>query len=269
MKRSGRACARCDRDASDRSCLLPFVNPSRARFCARLAAAIAISCFAIQASAAGVEIPPAVGAYASAIDDLRTSRGKSPIEPVFEAGMQASPQIQAVLPDLSESQYQQVQHQMQGFIVVREAMIVVRPSVDYFKSLARKQGTKADRAFFDIYSRTEPDGNGPFPAYIQQQTDETGCTRFDGKLMVDIYRGWLTFRTTYPEDYADEAQGEIDSLETELLSGICSCEDAGKTASGLQAFVKAFPDLPITPKIKARIAKIRSGKSSFRFNCRS
>ena len=181
--------------------------------------------------------------------------------------MQLSPQLQAVLPDLSESQYQQVQRQMQGFIVVREAVIVVRPSVDYFKALARKQGTRADRAFFDIYSRTEPDGNGPFPAYIQQQTGETGCTRFDGKLMIDLYRGWMTFRTTYPDAYASEAQGEIDSLESELLSGICTCDNAEKTAAGLQAFVKAFPTLPITPKIKTRIARIHSGKSSFRFNC--
>ena len=207
--------------------------------------------------------------YAAALDEVRTARGKSSIEPVFEAGMQASPQVQAVLPDLSESQYQQVQRQMQGFIVVREAVIVVRPSVDYFKALARKQGTKADRAFFDIYSRTEPDGNGPFPAYIQQQTGETGCTRFDGKLMIDLYRGWMTFRTTYPDNYASEAQGEIDSLESELLSGICTCDNADKTAAGLQAFVKAFPDLPITPKIKTRIARIHSGKSSFRFNCHS
>jgi hypothetical protein len=242
-------------------------NPSRALFRALIAVAMVVSCFAIQASAAGVEIPPSVNAYASALTDLHNARGKRPIEPVFEAGMQASPQVQAILPDLSESQYQQVQRQMQGFIVVREAVIVVRPSVDYFKVLARKQGTKADRAFFDIYARTEPDGNGPFPAYIQQQTDESGCTRFDGKLMVDLYRGWMTFRTTYPDDYASEAQGEIDSLETELLSGICTCENAEKTAAGLQAFVKAFPDLPITPKIKTRIAKIHSGKSSFRFNC--
>ncbi len=226
-----------------------------------------VSCCAAPASAASVEIPPSVGAYSSALTDLHNSRGKSPIEPVFEAGMQASPQIQAILPDLSEAQYQQVQRQMQGFIVVREAVIVVRPSVDYFKSLARKQGAKADRAFFDIYSRTEPDGNGPFPAYIQQQTGESGCTRFDGKLMVDLYRGWMTFRTTYPDAYASEAQGEIDSLETELLSGICTCDNAEKTAAGLQAFVKAFPDLPITPKIKTRIARIHSGKSSFRFNC--
>lgn len=72
-----------------------------------------------------------------------------------------------------------------------------------------------------------------------------------------------------PDAYASEAQGEIDSLETELLSGICTCENADKTASGLQAFVTAFPDLPITPKIKTRIAQIRSNKSSFRFNCHS
>ena len=201
------------------------------------------------------------------MDNLKTSRGKSPIEPVFEAGMKASPQVQAVLPDLSEAQYQEIQRQMQGFMVVRQEPTVVRPSVDYFRTLARKQGTKADRAFFAVYSRTEPDGNGPFPAYIQQQTDETGCTRFDGKLMVDLYRGWMTFRTTYPDAYTSEAQGEIDSLETELLTGICSCEDAGKTAGGLQTFVTAFPDLPITPKIKDRIARIRSNKSSFRFNC--
>jgi hypothetical protein len=243
------------------------VNP--VLLCARLAVAIAILSFSVRVEAAGADIPESVQAYSSAMEDLRTSRGKSPIEPVFEAGMQASPQVQAVLPDLSESQYQEVQRQMQGFIVVRQEPSIVRPSVDYFRTLARKQGTKADRAFFAIYSRTEPDGNGPFPAYIKQQTDESGCTRFDGKLMVDLYRGWLTFRTAYPDDYAAEAQGEIDSLESELASGICTCEDAEKTAAGLQAFVDAFPGVPITPKVKGRIAQIKDGKSSFRFNCHS
>lgn len=256
--------------------MLTSANASPARFRALLAAAIIVSCFAtlagIEAIAppqleAEVEIPAAVGAYAAAMDELRQSRGKSPIEPVFEDGMKAGPQLQALLPDLSESQYLDVQRQMQGFIVVRGATIVVHPSVDYFRSLARKQGTKADRAFFDIYQRTEPDGNGPFPAYIRQQTDEAGCTRFDGKLIADLYRGWITFRTEYPDDYASEAQGEIDSLESELLSGICACENVAKTAAGLRAFVDAFPDLPITPKIKTRIAQLRSGKSSFRFNC--
>ncbi|HYK64517.1 MAG TPA: hypothetical protein VEY94_06205 [Patescibacteria group bacterium] len=222
-------------------------------------------------SAAEVEMPPALEAYAAAIDDLIESHGKQPIEPVFEDGMKAAPKVQAILPDLTEAQYQTVQRQMKGFIVVRgeHQTTVVRPSVDFFKDLARKQGTKADKEFFAIYQRTEPDGNGPFPAYIQQQTDEAGCTRFDGKLMVELYRGWLTFRTSYPDAYATEAQGEIDSLESELLSGICACGGAEKTTAGLQAFVDAFPDLPITPKIKARIARIRSGNPGFRFNCRA
>ena len=216
-------------------------------------------------------MPAGLETYASGMTDLLESHGKLPIEPVFEDGMKAAPQVQAILPDLSETQYQQVQRQMKGFIVVRgeHQATIVRPSVDYFRTLARKQGSKADRDFFAVYQRTEPDGNGPFPAYVQQQTDGVGCTRFDGKQLVDLYRGWLTFRTTYPDAYAAEAQGETDSLEAELVSGICACDDADKTAAGLQAFVDAFPDLPITPKIKGRIAQIRSGKSSFRFNCRT
>jgi hypothetical protein len=232
--------------------------------------AIAVSNpFALAQAKPSVEIPPEVQSYASALDALKQSGGTQPIEPVFEAGMQAAPSIQAVLPELSDSQFSQVQHQMQGFAMSRSETIFVRPSVGYFKNLSRKIGSKADRAFFEIYERTEPDSNGAFPAYIHQQTDESGCTRFDGKLLTDLYRGWLTFRTTYPDDYAPEAQGEIDSIETELKSGICSCENADKTAKALQTFVDAFPDLPITPKIKTRITQIKAGKSSFRFNCHS
>lgn len=232
-----------------------------------------IACCAIVAALApallnaAVEIPAEVPSYAAALDELQKSGGKESIEPVFEAGMQASPSLQAVLPDLSEAQFAQVRQQMQGFVIGRNQAIFVRPKVEYFKALARKIGTKADRAFFEIYGRTEPDANGAFPAYIEPQTDEAGCTRFDGKLLSDLYRGWLTFRTEYPDDYAPEAQGEIDSIETELRSGICSCANAKKTAAGLQTFVDAFPDLPMTAKIKTRIAQIRSGKSGFRFNC--
>src|SRR6202040_3445870 len=130
----------CDRDATDRRPLLTSTNPPTVLFRALLAVAIAISCFATQLSAADVEIPPAVADYASAMNALQTSRGKNPIEPVFEAGMQVSPQVQAILPDISESQYQQVQRQMQGFTVVRQEPTIVRPSVDYFRTLAGKQG---------------------------------------------------------------------------------------------------------------------------------
>ncbi len=250
--------------------------PFRLRLAAwRLLALAAMTCaanatvgvIAVPRALAAEEIPVAVATYASALNDLKSGTGQQSIESVFEDGMKVSPALQAVLPELSEADYQKAQRQMQGFMVERREAIFVRPIVGYFKELAKKSGTKADRAFFDIYERTEPDGVSPFPAYSEQQTDEAGCTRFDGKQLVDLYRGWVTFRTAYPDDYAPEAQGEIDSLESELQSGICSCVDASKTAAGLQEFVTAFPDLPITPKIKRRIAEIRSGKSSFRFHC--
>jgi hypothetical protein len=101
------ACARRERDATHRRRLRTSTNPSAVRFPARLAIAVAISCLAILACVdanAQVEIPASVDAYASAMAELLKERGKRPIEPVFEGGMQAAPELQAVLPDLSESQ---------------------------------------------------------------------------------------------------------------------------------------------------------------------
>ncbi len=218
------------------------------------------------------EIPDSVGEYSAALSDLMKANGRQSIEPVFEAGMKTTSRLQAVLPSLSEAQYQQVQHEMQGFVVVRHPgeQSLVRPNLSFFKALAKNQGTKPDRAFFDIYEQTEPDGNGQFPAYVRAEPNqETGCTMFAGKKLGDLYRGWLTFRTANPDAYSNEAQGEIDAIENELESGICSCDSAPATAAGLQSFVDTFPNLPMTPKIKARIATIRAGKSSFRFNCKA
>lgn len=242
-----------------------FPRPFRFRF----ALAILLVAGSI-GSVRAEEIPDGVAAYADALAALQKSRGRQSIEPVFEAGIQTTSHLQAVLPSLSEADYQSAQHEMQGFIVVRTPTEnpVVRPSVDYFKVLAKKKGTKADRAFFDIYALAEPDGNGPFPSYIKQRDEESGCTNFAGKKITELYRGWLAFRTGYPDAYQSEAQGEIDSIETELQSGICSCDDADKTAEGLQGFVEAYPNVPIAPKIKTRIDQIKSGKSAFRFNCK-
>jgi hypothetical protein len=258
-----------DPDATDHLLVPTPVRSRPTPRCARLIAALilASAVFLSAQLQAAVEIPPMVTAYSSALADLQKGAGDQTVESVFEQGMKASPTLQGVLRDLSETQYQQAQGLMQGFIVERHETIFVRPIVGYFKELAKKSGSKADQAFFDIYERTEPDGQSPFPAYSEQQTDEAGCTRFDNGKFIDLYRGWTTFRTAYPDNYATEAQGEIDSIESELQSGICSCTDASSTAAGLQNFVKAFPNLPFTPKLKERIAQIKSGKSKFRFHC--
>jgi hypothetical protein len=250
--------------------MLPISIPSARRVLP--AAIFLVATLLLVATSQADEIPDSVGEYSSALSDLMKSQGRQSIEPVFEAGMKTTSHLQAVMPSLSESQYQQVQHEMQGFIVVRHPsqQSLVRPNLSFFKALANKRGTKADRAFFDIYEQTEPDGNGNFPAYVRAAPgQETGCTMFAGKKLGDLYRGWLTFRTANPDAYANESQGEIDAIENELESGICSCDSADETATGLQSFVDTFPNLPMTPKIKARIVTIRSGTSSFRFDCRA
>jgi hypothetical protein len=251
--------------------MLPVLRRPVRRSRILLAAALLIAPLLLSAALHADEIPDSVGEYSTALSDLLKSRGRQSIEPVFEAGMKTTSRLQAVLPSLTEAKYQQVQHEMQGFVVVRHAgeQSLVRPNVSFFKTLAKKRGTKADRAFFDIYEQTEPDGNGQLPAYVRAEpAQETGCTMFAGKKLGDLYRGWLTFRTANPDAYANEAQGEIDAIENELESGICSCDSADATAAGLQSFVDTFPNLPMTPKIKARIATIRNGTASFRFNCK-
>ncbi len=250
----------------------PFSIPAFRRSPILSAVALLLAPFLLVAGLHADEIPDSVAEYSSTLSNLMKSHGRESLEPVFEAGMKTTARLQAVLPSLTEAQYQQVQHEMQGFVVVRHLgeHSLVRPNVSFFKSLAKKKGTKADRAFFDIYEQTEPDGNGEFPAYVRAEPNrETGCTMFAGKKLGDLYRGWLTFRTANPDAYANEAQGETDAIENELESGICSCDSADATATGLQSFVDTFPNLPMTPKIKARIATIRSGTSSFRFDCKA
>jgi hypothetical protein len=133
--------------------------------------------------------------------------------------------------------------------------------------LARRKGTKADREFFDIYARTEPDSNRGLPAYIERRGDHSRCTRFEGPLLVGLYRGWLSFRTSHPDAYTTEAQGEIDSLTTELQAGTCACGSKEQVIAALEAFVKAFPDVPLAPEINGRIARITRDASHIRFNC--
>lgn len=208
-----------------------------------------------------------VASYQAAMKELLASRGRTSIQPVFELGIQASAGARAVDRDLSDEDLKSLQERMPGFIVQRGEPPVIKLDAEYFRSLANRNGMPADRAFFDIYARTETKEG---PAYVRQQSNGgPGCTLFEGKTMIPLYRGWLGFRAKYPDAYESEAEGEIDSLDIQLTSGICACGNKGETLGGLQAFVDAFPSLPMTPKIKDRIVSIRSGKSNFRFACKS
>jgi hypothetical protein len=214
------------------------------------------------------EIPPGVDEYAAAMSQIEHTRGRQSLEDVFELGIRSGPRLEAILDSLSDAEFKALRDKMQGFVIERGVVTTVHPSAEFFRTLARKKGTRIDREFFEIYARTEPDSNGGLPAYIERRTDESGCTRFDGPLMISLYRGWLSFRTSHPEDYATEAQGEIDSLTTELRAGTCACGSKEQVIAALQAFVNAFPDVPITPELRQRTERVRHDASHIRFNCK-
>ena len=107
--------------------------------------------------------------------------------------------------------------------VARGPRPTVPPTTEFCLSRARRKAPRVAREFFDIYPRTDPDSTGGLPAYIERRTDESGCTRFDAPLMIRLYRGWLSFRPSHPDDYATDAQGAIDSLTTELHAATCPC----------------------------------------------
>jgi hypothetical protein len=243
-------------------------NPfGRRRIAALIVAAAIGSCAIFSARVGAAELPPSADEYISAIAAIMKSHGRQSLEPLFEIGIKSAPQVQAILDTLSANEFAALQKNMAGMQIVGGESAVVRPSADFFRNLARRKGSKADRAFFEIYARTEPDSNPVFPAYIAQQAGAAGCTKFDGPLMVGLYRGWLAFRTEYPEDYATEAQGELDSMDAELAAGTCACAGQAQVTAGLEAFAKAFPDLPLTQKVRTRLARIKAGTSHIRFQC--
>jgi hypothetical protein len=219
------------------------------------------------ARVSAADIPPDVDQYAAALSAIEHTRGRQSLEELFELGIRSGPRLEAILESLSEAEFKSLRDKMQGFVIERGAVITVHPSSDFFRKLARRKGTKVDREFFEIYARAEPDSNGGLPAYVERRTDESGCTRFDGPLMTRLYRGWLGFRTAHPDDYATEAQGEIDSLTTELRAGTCACGSKEQVIAALTVFVNTFPDVPIAPELRDRIERVRRGTSSIRFNC--
>ena len=135
-------------------------------------AAIAMLTLTVARSAA-TEIPPCVDEYAAALKNTEDMPGRQSLQDLFELGIKTGPGIEAVLDALTDSELKRVQDKMRGVVIVRGPVTSVHPSSDFFKKLARKKGTKTDRAFFDIYARTEPDANGGIPAYIERRTDET------------------------------------------------------------------------------------------------
>lgn len=169
-----------------------------------------------------------------------------------------------VLERLNEEEFQVVVLKMKGFIVNRQETVFVEPDPAFFIALANRAGDQASVEFFEAYRKTKPNG---WPAYIEQQTDYSGCIRYGTLSLVDTYKVWDTYREKYPTRYPQEVTKFVRDIEDDLTEGTCACDDKEAVLREFAAFGRAFPRAKISVRLREKFDQIRQGKSDIREHC--
>ena len=106
-----------------------------------------------------------------------------------------------------------------------------------------------------------------WPAYIEQQTDYSGCTAFGTGKLIEAYRLWSEFQTAFPDRYATAVKDELDRVGNELTGSTCACGDAASIQGELENFIQMFPRSSIRAKVEERLNTLRLGKLDIRSRC--
>ncbi len=213
-----------------------------------------------------------IASYRHAILMLRSH--KASLEQVFYTGLnirnlllKTDSRGTTLLETLSSTDFEALKTELTGFVIGRDEAIFVNADPAYFDALAREFGDAGDRAFFDAYRRTRP--GGVWPVWIEQRTDEAGCTKFGGGDLVGTYRVWNEYRHNYPRRYRTEVDGFLASVEDEASGATCACGDAASVLKELEEFDRAFPDTRASDVVRQRIRELRENRSPIRFECLS
>jgi len=211
-------------------------------------------------------VPEAVEHYARDIDAVMESAGPVSLEPVFEEGISAANILRDQLERFDAPTYRKVQSMMVGFAVGREEVVVASPLADFFLKLARAKGTSIDRAFFEALKKTYP--NAIWPAYVEQQTDYSGCTIFDGKTLTELYGAWIAFQKSHPDQYREAARRELAGIEG-ALGSTCACGGEAGVKKEFEGLLKAYPGSPVAAQVASRLQTVNNHTSTIRFYCLS
>lgn len=210
-----------------------------------------------------------LAAYRRAVVLLESHKGS--VEQVYYRGLfvrdlllRADSRGTTLIETLSTSEYEALRKEFAGFVVGRDEVVFANPDPGYFVRLAGEFGDDADRAFFDAYRRTRP--TGVWPVWVEQQTDEAGCTKFGGGDLVGAYRLWSDYRQKYKK-YRPEAEAFLTAVEDEASGATCACDDAGSVLKALEAFDRAFPQTAVGDVVRRRIRELRENRSPIRFGC--
>jgi hypothetical protein len=203
--------------------------------------------------------------YSLALTKYERQKSRASVESVVRKGKAVGEKLDEI-EALSVADYALLEKKMRGFDVNREEILFINPDAKFFARLAKTRGTKADAAFFALMRQIRPDN--VWAAYVEQQTDVTGCGIYGNGALTRLYGKALQFKKTYPKAYVADINEEIREILEELTEGTCACGTRAGVEKEFRAFIKAFPNDKNTPAIKKRLANLKKIKD-FRFNCQS
>jgi endonuclease/exonuclease/phosphatase (EEP) superfamily protein YafD len=210
--------------------------------------------------------PSEVMAYATALDKLIHSQDTTvSVEAVYAKGRSAATKIMDVIEDLNGSTYHALAQKMKGFELNRIEILYVQPDVDFWLELSKRKGKERDIQFFETYKQTVP--GGLWKAYLEPQTDYSGCIKFGSNDLVGLFGKWMGYKSAFPRAYVSSVDEFLKDIEYQLAEGIHSCYGQDKVLQELTAFLKTFPDAGISPRIRQRIQEIENNESNMKFNC--
>ncbi len=204
--------------------------------------------------------------YAELLKQWRQSARKESLEPILNKGQEAALAILKVAEQLSEPEFKVIEQQMQGYLMLRENILVIGPDPAKFQALAQEKGQPVDIAFFELMGKTL---NSYWPVTMEQLDDLSGCTRFGSGDLVRLYGLWQGFQKQYPTHYQAALQDPnlllIHDLQDQLLNSASACDGPETVMDEFKKFVTLYPKSPLTPKIRIRMEALRQDKLDMSF----
>lgn len=209
---------------------------------------------------AATTVPDSVGAYLDKLGALEKQTGSTSLEPVYALALKVQDELMAITNDyariegLSDAEFTQLQQRLSGFRLSRGVDVFAEPDPAYFLELARKQGERADVAYFSLLQRSR--GADLLPDYLTAHGRGV-CVRYGEGRIAPYYAGWVSYRGAFDTHYAAQTAQEIADVEDAVGLGTCACSEQESVVEELTGFARAFSTSPATARIGDRLRQLK------------
>lgn len=204
--------------------------------------------------------------YADMLDHWMKSPKPQSFEPVLNQGQEAAAAILRAMDSMDDATFNALRQKMQGYLMVRDEVMVVAPDPKFFIEPMKKHGRAADIAFFELMNQTL---NGYWPTTMEQRTDLSGCTRFGSGELVKLYGAWSNFQKHYPGAYQKALQDPnlplLSDIEDQLVNSHAACDGPNSVVDELKTFIARYPNTRLTPKIQQRLKNLEHSQFDMTF----